>query len=273
MAIQFATLNPLLPSIKQDPLKNQRGISVSSPRRTQLFSRAAASVSVPWEEQIPPNALRRKLDPSWRGGFSLGVDLGLSRTGVALSKGFSIRPLTVLELRGQKLELRLLDIAEKQEVDEFIIGLPKSGEGRRQSNRIKFVAWLGGLQFELQRGVVYREMLACGSYELPLKSQESSYTRMTLISKRSTRPVIKGWRVYLQDEHGTSAEALDHMIAKGLSRSAREGRIDAYAAVKVLERYFSYLGKGIELVVPKQVELQNKLLQGPPKDVDFFPDD
>ncbi|KAL0308987.1 UNVERIFIED_CONTAM: hypothetical protein Sradi_5841000 [Sesamum radiatum] len=234
MAIQFATLNPLLPSIKQDPLQNQRRISVSSPRRTQLFSRAAASVSVPWEEQIPPNALRRKRDPSWRGGFSLGVDLGLSRTGVALSKGFSIRPLTVLELRGQKLELRLLDIAEKQEVDEFIIGLPKSGEGKEteQSNKVRSVA-----------------------------------------GRLAVRAAERGWRVYLQDEHGTSAEALDHMIAKGLSRSAREGRIDAYAAVKVLERYFSYLGKGIELVVPKQVELQNKLLQGPPKDVDFFPDD
>ncbi|KAL0339296.1 UNVERIFIED_CONTAM: hypothetical protein Sangu_1451700 [Sesamum angustifolium] len=234
MAIQFATLNPLLPSIKQDPIQNQRGISVSLPRRTQLFSKAAASVSVPWEEQIPPNALRRKRDPSWRGGFSLGVDLGLSRTGVALSKGFSIRPLTVLELRGQKLELRLLDIAEKQEVDEFIIGLPKSGEGKEteQSNKVRSVA-----------------------------------------GRLAVRAAERGWRVYLQDEHGTSAEALDHMIAKGLSRSAREGRIDAYAAVKVLERYFSYSGKGIELVVPKQVELQNKLLQGPPKDVDFFPDD
>lgn len=46
-------------------------------------------------EEIPPNALRRKRDPLWRGGFSLGVDLGMSRTGLALSKGFSIRPLTV----------------------------------------------------------------------------------------------------------------------------------------------------------------------------------
>ncbi|XP_020553326.1 uncharacterized protein LOC105173304 isoform X3 [Sesamum indicum] len=205
MAVQFATLNPL---------QIQRGISVSLPRRTQLFPRAAASVSLPWEEQIPPNALRRKRDPSWRGGFSLGVDLGLSRTGVALSKGFSIRPLT--------------------EVDEFIIGLPKSGQGNEteQSNKVRSVA-----------------------------------------GRLAVRAAERGWRVYLQDEHGTSAEALDHMIAKGLSRSAREGRIDAYAAVKVLERYFSYSGNGIELVIPKQVELQNKLRQGPPKDVDFFPDD
>lgn len=47
------------------------------------------------ELPLPPNALRRKIDPNWRGGFSLGIDLGLSRTGVALSKGFCFRPLTV----------------------------------------------------------------------------------------------------------------------------------------------------------------------------------
>ncbi|KAI3449091.1 hypothetical protein Pfo_005756 [Paulownia fortunei] len=234
MAIQFITLKPLLSPIKQNPLHIQNGNSFSLPRRTQLSIRAAASVSVQWEEQIPPNALRRKRDPSWRGGFSLGVDLGLSRTGLALSKGFSIRPLTVLELRGQKLELRLLDIAEKQEVDEFIIGLPKSGEGREteQSNKVRSVA-----------------------------------------GRLAVRAAERGWRVYLQDEHGTSTEALDHMITEGLSKSARQGRIDAYAAMKVLERYFSHSGEGIELVVPKQVELQNKLRKGPPKDVDFFPEE
>ncbi|KAK6120718.1 hypothetical protein DH2020_045534 [Rehmannia glutinosa] len=141
-----------------------------------------------------PNALRRKRDSSWRGGFSLGVDLGLSRTGLALSKGFSIRPLT--------------------EVDEFIIGLPKSSDGNEteQSNKVRSVA-----------------------------------------GRFAVRAAERGWRVYLQDEHGTSAEALDHMIAKGISKSARHERIDAYAAMKVLERYFSYSGKGIELVVPKQV--------------------
>ncbi|KAJ6711272.1 POLYNUCLEOTIDYL TRANSFERASE RIBONUCLEASE H-LIKE SUPERFAMILY PROTEIN [Salix purpurea] len=43
-------------------------------------------------QEIPPNALRRKNDPLWRGGFSLGVDLGLSRSGIALSKGLCRSP-------------------------------------------------------------------------------------------------------------------------------------------------------------------------------------
>ncbi|KAK2974983.1 hypothetical protein RJ640_012849 [Escallonia rubra] len=182
-------------------------------------------------EEIPPNALRRKRDASLRAGFSLGVDLGLSRTGLALSKGFSVRPLTVLELRGQKLELRLLDIAEQQEVDEFIIGLPKSSDGKEtpQSNKVRSVA-----------------------------------------GRFAVRAAERGWRVYLQDEHGTSAEAMGHMIELGLSKSARQGKIDAYAAVVVLERYFSLSGQGIELVLPKQLELQEKLLKGPPEDEDFY---
>ncbi|KAK9273994.1 hypothetical protein L1049_018808 [Liquidambar formosana] len=184
-------------------------------------------------DQIPPNALRRKSDPLWRGGFSLGVDLGLSRTGLALSKGFSIRPLAVLELRGQKLELRLLEIAEREEVDEFIIGLPKSSDGMEtvQSNKVRSVA-----------------------------------------GRLAIRAADRGWRVYLQDEHGTSTEAVGLMIEMGLSKSARQGKIDAYAAMMVLERYFSMSGQGTELVLPKQLELQEKLRKGPPKDADFFPE-
>jgi putative Holliday junction resolvase len=40
----------------------------------------------------------------------------------------------------------------------------------------------------------------------------------------------------------------------------------------VLERYFSMAGLGTELVLPKNLDLQEKLKTGPPKDVDFFPE-
>ncbi|KAL5980033.1 hypothetical protein ACLOJK_005559 [Asimina triloba] len=239
--------------------------SVGYPRRrisgSGMRVRATAS---PEEEkgEILPNALRRKVDPLWAGAFTLGVDLGMSRTGLALSKGFSPRPLSVLGLRGQKLELRLLDIAEKEadlslslslsrihvanhsptsihldkihEADEFIIGLPKSGKGEEtpQSNKVRSIA-----------------------------------------GRLAVRAAQRGWRVYLQDEHGTSDEALDFMIAGNMKMSARRGRIDAYAAMMILERYFAMSGKGTELVLPKQPELQERLLRGPPKDQDFFPEE
>ncbi|KAJ4826893.1 hypothetical protein Tsubulata_044192 [Turnera subulata] len=184
-------------------------------------------------EEFPPNALRRKTDPKWRGGFSVGVDLGLARTGLALSKGYAVRPLTVLELRGQKLELRLLDIAEDEEADEFIIGLPKSWDGKEtpQSNIVRSIA-----------------------------------------GRFAVRAAERGWRVYLQDEHGTSTEASDRMIDMGLSKSTRQKKQDAYAAVMVLERYFSSSGESTELVLPKELDLQDKLRKGPPKDVDLYLD-
>ncbi|CAN1305868.1 Putative pre-16S rRNA nuclease [Linum perenne] len=203
-----------------------RNVSLVANHNDWRKSRAILSV-----EQLPPNAFRKKNDPQWRGGFSLGVDLGLARTGIALSKGFTVRPLTVLEMRGQQLELRLLKIAEDKEVDEFIIGLPRSSDGKEtpQSNKVRSVA-----------------------------------------GRFAARAAERGWRVYLQDEHGTTADATNRMINIGLSKEARQKKTDAYAAVMVLERYFAVAGNGTELVIPKQLDLQDKLRNGPPKDTDFY---
>ncbi|KAL6125932.1 hypothetical protein ACLB2K_073983 [Fragaria x ananassa] len=218
--------NAALPSLKTTPTPPQ--LSLTQTRKPRHAIRA---VSI---DEIPPNALRRKRDSNWRGGFSVGVDLGLSRTGLALSKGFSVRPLTVLNLRGQKLEVQLLEIAKQQEADEFIIGLPRWSDGKEtpQSNKVRSVAG----------------RLAASAAE-------------------------RGWRVYLQDENGTSIEAMNRMINMGLSRSDRQSQIDAYAAMMVLERYFSMSGEGIELVLPKNLDLQERLRRGPPKDVDYFSED
>ncbi|KAI3841432.1 hypothetical protein MKW92_010763 [Papaver armeniacum] len=206
--------------------------SIKNGRR--LSNSIRALVSLDDNTLIPSNAQRHKIDPKWRGGFSCGVDLGMSRTGIALSKGFTIRPLAVLELRGEKLELRLLQIAEEEEVDEFIVGLPKSADGKEtpQSNKVRSVA-----------------------------------------GRFAVRAAERGWRVFLQDEYGTSMEALDFMIDMGVKKSARQGKLDAYAAMMVLQRYFSSSGERTELVLPKQLELQEKLRRGPPKDLDFFPEE
>ncbi|RHN74633.1 putative pre-16S rRNA nuclease, ribonuclease H-like domain-containing protein [Medicago truncatula] len=184
-------------------------------------------------EELPPNALRRKKDAEWRGGFSLGVDLGMARTGIALSKGFTFRPLTVLKLRGQKLEVRIMNIAEEEEADEFIIGLPKSCDSEEtiQSNIVRSVA-----------------------------------------GRLAIRAAERGWRVYLHDEYGTTNAAIDRMINMGVNRSQQKKQ-DAYAAVMLLERYFSTSGQKTELVVPKNLELQGKLRSGPPRDDDYLSDD
>ena len=74
------------------PVNTPASLPLSS-TKTRNYTPTLGAISL---QQLPPNALRRKRDPNWRGGFSLGVDLGMSRTGLALSKGFSIRPLTVM---------------------------------------------------------------------------------------------------------------------------------------------------------------------------------
>ncbi|XP_010493933.1 PREDICTED: uncharacterized protein LOC104771153 [Camelina sativa] len=202
-----------------------------SPIGTRNFTLALrATTSI---DEIPPNAVRRETDQNWRGGFSLGVDLGLSRTGIAISKGYSVKPLTVLKSRGQKLETRLLEIAEEEEVDEFIIGLPRSSDGKEtiQSNKIRSVA-----------------------------------------GRLAVQAAERGWRVYVFDEHGTTSEASDRMIVMGLSKSERQSRSDAYAAVILLERYFSTQGLGAEIILPKSLELQEKLKNGASVDPDFNPD-
>ncbi|XP_062205731.1 uncharacterized protein LOC133907678 isoform X1 [Phragmites australis] len=179
-----------------------------------------------------PNARRRGRDPLWHGGgFSLGVDLGAARTGLAVGRGITLpRPLTVLKLRGQKLELMLLEVARQQEADELIVGLPVSADGREtpQSNKVRSVA-----------------------------------------GRLAVQAAERGLRVYLQDEHGTSIDALDYMIYRGVKKSARDVKSDAYAAVMILERYFSSSGQETKIVLPRQPELQDKLIAQSSRDADI----
>ncbi|CAK9159390.1 unnamed protein product [Ilex paraguariensis] len=66
-----------------------------------------------------------------------------------------------------------------------------------------------------------------------------------------------------------------------LSKSAQQGSIDAYAAM--IPCFITYhrmqteaeIGEchGIELVLPKKLELQNKLRKGPTRDEVFFPEE
>ncbi|KQJ97760.1 uncharacterized protein LOC100825620 [Brachypodium distachyon] len=169
--------------------------------------------------RLQPNARQ----PLWHGGgFSLGVDLGDARTGLAVGRGITQpRPLTVLKLRGQKLELVLLDVAQEQEADELIVGLPVSADGREtpQSNKVRSV-----------------------------------------VGRLAIQAADRGFRVYLQDEHGTSMDALNYMISRGVKRTGRDVKSDAYAAVMILERYFSSSGQETKIVLPKQQELQDKLM-------------
>lgn len=91
-AKQLVSVGLSLPS-PQSPVPGKRNSRLNFVRLTLRSTAIRAALSI---DEIPPNALRQAREPLWSScGFSLGVDLGLSRTGLALSKGFSFRPLTV----------------------------------------------------------------------------------------------------------------------------------------------------------------------------------
>ncbi|GJM91424.1 hypothetical protein PR202_ga07790 [Eleusine coracana subsp. coracana] len=96
---------------------------IPPPRRPSAASSIRSSPSSSFAgvaNEFPPpllsNAQRRVRDLLWHGGgLSLGIDLGDARTGIAVGRGITLpRPLTVLKLRGQKLELMLRDLARQQ---------------------------------------------------------------------------------------------------------------------------------------------------------------
>ncbi|XP_057872037.1 uncharacterized protein LOC131078378 isoform X3 [Cryptomeria japonica] len=83
----------------------------------------------------------------------------------------------------------------------------------------------------------------------------------SIAGRIAVRAAERGWRVYLQNEYGTSADALDLMINIGKNKRARHEKIDAYAAVILLKRYFEMAGSEAELVWPKDTALQEKIRQ------------
>ncbi|GJN27160.1 hypothetical protein PR202_gb15156 [Eleusine coracana subsp. coracana] len=232
------------------PARCRRGTGAVRVSHAPACAGAAGELPAP----LLPNARRRGLDPRWHGGgFSLGVDLGGSRTGLAVGKGITLpRPLTVLKLRGQKLEVMLLDVARQQEADELIVGLPVSADGSEtpQSNKVRSVVGRLAIQ-AAERCVTFYVFLISNSASVGLFGQR------------------RGLRVYLQDEHGTSIEAHDFMISRGVKKSSRDVNSDAYAAVMILERYFSLSGQGANIVLPKQQELQDKLINQARRDTEI----
>lgn len=175
--------------------------------------------------QILSNARRLKKGSSrYPARYTLGIDFGDARTGVAISKGFAPRPVEVVQLRGQKLEARLIEIAHRERAIEFVVGLPKSSKG--------------------------------------LETSQSGKTRC-FAGRLAVLAAQRGWCVYLHDEFGTSNDALDYMLMMGSTRKGRRTQLDAYAAVVLLQAYFDSSGEHAELVIPKKLSLQECLCEAP----------
>jgi putative holliday junction resolvase len=80
----------------------------------------------------------------------LGIDVGTSRTGVAISDplGVTCGPLPVIREREDgKVILRVLDIADEYEVAEIVVGLPRplaGGSNEQMDSVLAFAKRLAG---------------------------------------------------------------------------------------------------------------------------------
>lgn len=94
----------------------------------------------------------------------LGVDLGGSRTGLALSDplGLTCSPLEVIEERDEgRLLLRIVAAAKEQEVGEIVVGLPRP--------------LAGGTNRQLESALAFAERLARQS-EMPVSTWDERFT-------------------------------------------------------------------------------------------------
>ena len=139
------------------------------------------------------------------GGRVLGVDLGLARTGLALSDelGITTRALPNLTPRSRKEDVQyLVALCREHEVRDVVIGLPlmPSGDESPMSKRCRGFA------------AALEEALA--SAGLPVT-------------------------VALRDERGTSKEAVARLVDSGVRRDQRKGHTDGEVARLLIEEHLA----------------------------------
>ena len=143
---------------------------------------------------------------------SLGVDYGTVRTGVAVTVGYSPKPLAILsDLNSTEACDQIIQMAKSEQVDQIIVGLPfhKNGTVAEQTNLTRVFAE------ELSQSVV--------------------------------RNLGPGVPVFYFDERYTSKEAAARLRSKDPSQQLY-GMLDADAACIILENYYTDNGVGAEQV-------------------------
>jgi putative transcription antitermination factor YqgF len=143
---------------------------------------------------------------------SLGVDYGLSRTGIAVTVGYNPEPVDIFEERNATwLAKDIVQTAASLQVSQIILGLPlhKNGTEAEQTN---------------------------------LTRKFGQELAMQALARLGPRVPILLW-----DERYTSKEAAARAHAKDPNRPLY-GTLDAEAACIILETYYNDNGKGVERI-------------------------
>jgi len=184
------------------------------------------------------------VSPGGSGTTTVGVDYGSRNTGVAVGRGFAARPVGTLDGRvgDQALAEAVAKLAAEQGAEQVVVGLPlrqaASGGGARPRRAARSAKGRGPRPEANQD-----------------KNEESPHPESAQAKKcrgfAETLAHTTALPVFLFDEHGTSARAMDAMIALGTTKKARRsGRLDAVAACTILDEFFERGGEGAEWVEP-----------------------
>lgn len=162
---------------------------------------------------------------------TIGVDYGLTRTGIAISTGgYHPRPLAILSnLNATELSTKIVGYVISEQATNIVMGLPlhKDGSDSEQSNITR----------EFGQILLQEVRKRCG----------------TNIS------------ITLWDERYTSKEAATRIKAEAIARKSRipsaadlETELDADAACIILEDYYKELGEDGELIVFENEALEKE---------------
>lgn len=144
-------------------------------------------------------------------GRILGVDLGLKRTGLALSDEFrvTIRALPNLAVKSRKEDIAfLVDTIREWEVLQVVIGhpiLPKSEDEGPMAKRA--------------RGFAEALKVSLDAAEIPAQ-------------------------VHLVDERGSSQRAAERLVASGVPKKSRKAALDGEAARILVEEFLLMNSEG-----------------------------
>jgi len=177
--------------------------------------------------------------------MTVGVDYGSRNTGVAVGRGFAARPVGTLDGRDgdRAVAEAVARIAAEQGAEQVVVGLPlrrAAGGGGTRPQRAERSAKGRGPRPSPSEG-------GGGDGVPPPESAQALKCRgfAETLARATALPV------FLSDEHGTSARAMDAMIALGTTKKARRsGRLDAVAACTILDEFFERDGAGAEWVGP-----------------------
>lgn len=128
----------------------------------------------------------------------LAVDLGKSRTGLAVSDkmGFLASPLsTIYEKNEEKLILKIADIAKEQKAELIVVGLPKNMDG---------------------------------------SEGESAKNARNFATKLKDATLLE---VVMQDERGTTITAHNFLSEQNVRGQKRKAAVDTVAASIILQDY------------------------------------